>query len=126
LKVSSNVEIARSLRPDLAKSLALYLSLRGLSSAVALHGAAGLEYLRTHAPPRLVVLDLSMPVLDGWGFLRERRRDEALASVPVLVCSGLADRLRPADGDSLLAGCLGAWSKPVELEVIAAACRAVA
>ena len=110
---------------DLADSLALYLSLRGLASAVAADGAAALEYLGRHEPPRLVVLDLMMPVLDGWGFLRQRRRDPALAAVPVLVCSGVAGHGGPPDGAELLAGCVGVHAKPVEPDVIEAAARAL-
>jgi CheY-like chemotaxis protein len=38
--------------------------------------------------PLLVVLDLTMPTLDGPGFLQQRARDPALANIPVIVVSG--------------------------------------
>jgi CheY-like chemotaxis protein len=38
--------------------------------------------------PLVVVLDLTMPVLDGRGFLAQRARDRILANIPVIVVSG--------------------------------------
>lgn len=74
-------------------------------------GATALERLRS-APPALVVLDLMMPNMDGWAFLRERA--EALtAPVPVLVVSA-------ARGDGLQAAkALGAafLAKPFDADV---------
>jgi CheY-like chemotaxis protein len=40
------------------------------------------------AVPLLIVLDMSMPVLDGRGFLKRRVKDPALLGIPVVVVSG--------------------------------------
>jgi CheY-like chemotaxis protein len=47
--------------------------------------------MRREPAPALIVLDLAMPVMDGWQFLAERERDPALRDIPVLVMSGQRD-----------------------------------
>ena len=51
------------------------------------NGKAGLEALRREPGIRAVLLDIIMPIMDGYEFLREKERDPALKSVPVLVLS---------------------------------------
>jgi CheY-like chemotaxis protein len=52
-------------------------------------GAAALAYLRRAPAPYSILLDLTMPVMDGWRFLEERNRDEALRPIPVVVLSAM-------------------------------------
>jgi len=62
-------------------------------------GAEALAYLRRAPAPSSIVLDLTMPGMDGWAFLEERNRDRALRSIPVIVLSGLRgveERVRAA------------------------------
>ena len=47
--------------------------------------------MRGSGPPCVVVLDLMMPVMDGWEFRNELRKHDDLESVPVVVVSGIAD-----------------------------------
>ena len=62
------------------------LRLAGYATAEAGDGREALDYLHSHADrPGAILLDLLMPVMDGWEFLRRRRRDPQLAEVPVLV-----------------------------------------
>ena len=49
-------------------------------------GAQALQCARD-APPAAIVLDLMMPVLDGWGFLRACRQQSMCRGVPVVVVS---------------------------------------
>jgi CheY-like chemotaxis protein len=52
---------------------------------VALDSAqAALDYLRSSPPPRLIVLDLMMPHMEGWDFRHEQKRDPKLAIIPVI------------------------------------------
>ncbi|MEO8480931.1 MAG: response regulator [Acidobacteriota bacterium] len=76
------------------------------------NGREALEYLRTGARPCVVILDLAMPVMNGWQFLAARQSDEALASIPVIVVTasqpapGAESELvmtKPVDLDDLLA-----------------------
>ncbi|MEW5853733.1 MAG: response regulator [Myxococcota bacterium] len=52
------------------------------------NGASALQHLRARKGlPRLIILDLMMPVMDGWGFLKVRDEDPDLRRVPVVVVS---------------------------------------
>jgi CheY-like chemotaxis protein len=56
-------------------------------------GAGALSLLKAGAIPSLIVLDLMMPEMDGWTFLRMLRGYKRLASIPVVVLTGaIADR----------------------------------
>ena len=66
---------------------------RSLQSAgfdvIAAEGAPqGLQKLREDPSIRLVLLDLNMPGMDGWGFRREQRADPRLKDVPTVVVTG--------------------------------------
>ncbi len=71
---------------DLREALALLLGSEGIEVAQASNGREALQML-PHHPPRVIVLDLDMPVVDGIEFLATKRalwrRD--LRSIPVLV-----------------------------------------
>jgi CheY-like chemotaxis protein len=71
----------------------------GLEALARLHGRDG--------RPDLIVLDLMMPVMDGWQFRAAQRRDRELSKIPVVVITGTAGA-RPAAFDG--AACL---SKPL-------------
>jgi len=80
----------------------------------AVNGKAGLELLQWGIVPCVVLLDLMMPVMDGWTFRRRQLADAALASIPVIILS--AD-VRAAD----LAGSPGVHAvlqKPVDVEAL--------
>jgi CheY-like chemotaxis protein len=76
---------------DLRDNLALLLDLRGYNVETARHGQDALDKIDDIGPPCLVVLDLMMPVMDGWQFRAALRADPALAAVPVVLLSGIAD-----------------------------------
>jgi CheY-like chemotaxis protein len=63
------------------------LALAGFMAAGVENGAEALEFL-TRETPGVILLDLRMPVLDGWGFLRRRAADPALRAIPVVILSG--------------------------------------
>jgi CheY-like chemotaxis protein len=84
---------------DLREMMAQILTLEGFETATAINGRDALEYLRRSDAPQLILLDLMMPVMDGWEFQRERSRDPILADVPVVVLSAL-DETRAAGAAS--------------------------
>jgi CheY-like chemotaxis protein len=62
------------------------LQTAGYRTAEAGDGQQALDYLHGRIDrPGVILLDLTMPVMDGWTFLRRRRREPGLAQVPVLV-----------------------------------------
>ncbi len=79
--------------PDIRQDLAEILTDEGYEVATAPHGRDALEQMRTGPLPDLVLLDLMMPVMDGFQFRSAQLADPALADVPVVVLSGAADML---------------------------------
>ena len=67
-------------------SVALVLREAGFLVHTARHGAEALAWLRAHrARAGLVLLDLMMPIMDGYTFLRAKEEDPLIAHVPVVV-----------------------------------------
>jgi len=66
-----------------------FLTLHGFHVIIAKHGREAIERLCQHNPD-LVLLDLDMPVMDGWQFLSAQARlaDSHLINIPVLILSG--------------------------------------
>ena len=56
------------------------------------NGREALDALHRGLRPTLVVLDMMMPVMDGWEFLERMRREEDAAEVPVLLATAVDDR----------------------------------
>ncbi len=78
---------------------------QGFSVATARNGAEALAWLRASTAPALILLDLSMPMMDGQTFRQEQRKDPLLAPIPVIAISaaaGLAEKVRPMQIDGYL------------------------
>jgi CheY-like chemotaxis protein len=86
------------------EALAEVLSRLGYEVQCAANGSEALELMRhSESLPGLILLDLMMPVMDGWQFRAEQRKDRILADVPVVVLSALGDtaQSRPGRGRGL-------------------------
>lgn len=88
---------------DLALSLAQALEEEGYLTTVARNGQEALELLRAGFRPALILLDLLLPVMDGWELRREQLQQSEWASIPVLAMStgarpGRKERPPSADG----------------------------
>jgi len=55
------------------------------------HGSEALEVLRRGFRPCIIILDLMMPVMDGWQFRSEQLRDAELLKIPTVVYSAVGD-----------------------------------
>src|SRR5512138_1896918 len=66
------------------------LGLEGYAVETARNGREALDKLAAASEvPGLILLDLKMPVMDGWQFLTERAKDAAARATPVVLLSGL-------------------------------------
>lgn len=70
--------------PDARKRLRTVFERDGWSVSTAENGLAALEIV-THAPPKIILLDLTMPVMDGFTFLHELRSRPGGGDIPVVV-----------------------------------------
>jgi CheY-like chemotaxis protein len=71
---------------DIREILAETLGERGFDVVAAANGLEALELVQSMpAPPSVILLDLMMPVMDGYTFLERRAESPALASIPVAI-----------------------------------------
>ena len=76
---------------DLRRTIGEALEAQGYDVVAAANGAEALEALRREGTrPCLILLDLMMPVMNGYEFRKEQRADPALAEIPVVVISAHA------------------------------------
>src|SRR5439155_814081 len=92
------------------EGLAAVLRKAGYGVVTASDGMEALVQLRSGPAPDLVLLDMLMPVLDGWRFLEEVKKQAASASVPIVVTTGTILTREWAAAQ----GCAGLLRKPVE------------
>jgi DNA-binding response OmpR family regulator len=99
---------------DLCELMALLLTGAGFETDVANNGQDAIDQALDN-PPRVIVLDMMMPVMDGWAFRAHQRQYVTLATIPVIILSAVPlGRLRNA-------GAAAAFQKPFhETELIAA------
>jgi len=101
--------------PEVRDALGALLESDGYRVLIASDGREALDLLRRlEVAPSLVILDLMMPLLNGWDFRAEQSRDPRIASIPVIVVSAhplavhakntgaVAVMPKPADPDALL------------------------
>ena len=98
---------------DLRETMRDVLEEEGYLVNTASNGQEALDRLRDGESPEVVVLDLMMPVMDGWHFLDELERDGALADIPVVVMSASEDGARSL-GDKVF------LSKPLDYHTLIA------
>ncbi len=97
------------------EALAEMLSRLGYEVQCAANGSEALELMRhSESLPGLILLDLMMPVMDGWEFRAEQRRDRTLAEVPVVVLSALDDTAQKTVQD----GAAAFLSKPLHWQAL--------
>ena len=88
------------------------LARRGFDVVIAVNGQEGVEMARSETP-ELILLDMSLPVIDGWEVAKLLKSDARTAAIPIiaLTAHAMAD-----DRDKALgAGCDDYDTKPVEL-----------
>jgi CheY-like chemotaxis protein len=86
---------------------------RGFQVVFAMDGQQGVDLARSERPD-IILMDMSLPVIDGWEATRRVKADEATRSVPVI---GLTAHAMAGDREKAIeAGCDDYDTKPVELD----------
>jgi CheY-like chemotaxis protein len=93
---------------SIREALQMALESEGYDIAVASQGEEALAWLGEHPSPGLVLLDLMMPVMDGWAVIDELRQSDRLCHLSIVVMTAFGRDLRSAATLPLL-------RKPVEL-----------
>lgn len=93
--------------------LARRLQRRGYAVLTAVNGQEGVELAHSQRPD-LILMDLSLPVMDGWEATRRIRADACTAFIPVIALTAHA---LPSDhAEAINAGCNDVDTKPVDLD----------
>jgi CheY-like chemotaxis protein len=99
--------------PQIRALLADILTEEGYTVDTATNGQDAINYLQTTGvPPCMIVLDLMMPIMDGWQFRAIQQHDPTLAQIPVVVISARPDLVRAATS----LGVTEVLSKPIDLD----------
>lgn len=101
------------------RTMARFLGIEGFVVVEASNGQEALTHLQTGCDAAVIILDLRMPVMDGWAFRNAQRADRSIAKIPIIVISG-ADTHRFHELDAV-----AAFEKPVKMSVVVSALRDV-
>ena len=102
---------------DNRRILSVYLEYVGFRVVSAVNGAEGVSAARSERPS-VIVMDISMPVLDGYQALRVLRDDPELADTPVIALTAHA---LSTDREAVLAAGFDSYlAKPIEPRLVAA------
>lgn len=90
------------------------LQSEGYEVAAAVNGLEGIKYLQSYGNPDLILIDLMMPIMDGYTFRTEQMKNPEWNKVPVIVMSAEANAKEKMKNFGITAF----LSKPVELDTI--------
>jgi len=107
--------------PQMRENLRLMLEMEGYEVLTAEHGRQGVEMARSESPD-VVLCDVMMPELDGFGVLRELRADPATATIPFLFLTAKGEKVDQRTGMNL--GADDYLVKPVAKQEVLAAIAA--
>ena len=96
---------------SIRETLKIFLEYEGYRVTTAGNGKEGLEVLPSAGNPCLVLLDLMMPVMDGWQFIEKARSHETLATTPIVVVTAFAEKARGIKARAVI-------KKPVDLDFL--------
>lgn len=95
---------------DIRESIKEILELEGYTVYAAQNGREALEILEKLGHPCLILLDLMMPVMNGWDFLKHRANEHRFEDIPVVVATASED-VRAQNINGLI-------RKPVDLDAL--------
>ena len=86
------------------------LEMEGISVAAARNGKEALDYLHSARRPKVILLDLFMPVMTGWEFRAAQKNDAAIADIPVVVVTAFGSTVTKKIDATLI------MHKPLDLD----------
>jgi CheY-like chemotaxis protein len=92
-------------------TLRFALELENYDVATAANGKLGLETLSQIPRPSLILLDLMMPVMNGWEFAESLKKDGHWTTIPVVIVTAYTEQAKAIDSKGIL-------EKPVDLEAL--------
>ena len=99
-------------QPTHLMMLSTFLEEVGYTVATAHNGHQAFEYLRRTAElPGIILLDVAMPTMTGWEFLRAQHQDARLATIPVVVMTALG----PLAHQNVPPSAIALLEKPINL-----------
>lgn len=96
---------------DIRESVTELLEYEGYHVVAAVHGKEAFEILPSMPTPCLILLDLMMPIMDGWEFSQQLSQDPAFAEIPVVIVSAFSDKAREVR-------CQGVVKKPIDVDFL--------
>jgi len=98
---------------DLRYLMEVYLEGEGYDVSSVANGKEALDYLHSRAElPSVILLDLMMPVMDGFQFRREQQRDSRLSPIPVVLMTAGQD----IKGDAARIHADAFLKKPIDID----------
>lgn len=91
------------------------LQRKGYDVVMAVDGEEGVAMASTQSPD-LILMDMSLPVLNGWDATRRIKADSALAGIPVIALT--AHAMASDREQALAAGCDAYETKPIDLPLL--------
>lgn len=91
------------------ETLRFAVAMEGFQVLTASNGREGLEILSRQKAPCLILLDLMMPVMNGWEFVLELQKDMRLSSHPIVVVTAFAEKMQGITAHDVI-------RKPVDLD----------
>jgi CheY-like chemotaxis protein len=97
---------------EIRDAVLMVLEEDGLVASATRNGQEALEWIRANGAPALILLDLMMPVMDGWRLRTELKRDARLQAIPVVAVTASTEKSR------IKAEFEGYLEKPVDLTTL--------
>lgn len=93
------------------ETLQMALELEGYVVRTAAEGAKGLEALNQTELPCLILLDLMMPIMNGWEFAEAVGKDSVLSQIPIAVVSAFAEKASKIPAKAVI-------NKPIDMDLL--------
>jgi CheY-like chemotaxis protein len=96
---------------EIQESLKIALEVEGYNIYTADNGKEAMERLGKIPTPCMILLDLMMPVMNGWEFMEAVNKDIMLSTIPVVVVSAFGDKKGTPKTDGYI-------QKPIDLDAL--------